>query len=90
MATEIQLAPDERVTARPFVDPENTRADEEALQGLLDRLRKRAAGWRESESPVIVRETDGDGHRHLLVVPDPRALLAARNPTIVGFFGRGL
>ena len=88
MATEIQLAPDERVAGRPFVDPENTRADAEALQGLLGHLRKRAAAWNGTESAVTVREMDGDGHRHLLVVPDARALLEARNPAIVGFFGR--
>ena len=88
MGTEIQLAQDERVAGRPFVDPENTRTDAEALQGLLGHLRGRAAAWNGTESAVRVREMDGDGHRHLLVVPDTRALLETRNPTIVGFFGR--
>jgi len=41
-----------------------------------------------SAKDVLVRETDAEGHRHLLVVPDTRALLDAPNPMVVGFFGR--
>jgi hypothetical protein len=37
---------------------------------------------------VVSEDADGDGLRHLLVVPDVEALLAAESPTVVGFFGR--
>jgi hypothetical protein len=87
MAEEIVLGPDETVPGKAFVDPVHTQRDEEALRHLLKHERERArllAG----ETDVLVRETDPDGLRHLLVVPDTRALLDATDPTVVGFFGR--
>ena len=87
MADEIVLGPDETVPGKPFADPEHTRRDEDALRHLLRHERARArllAG----ETDVLVRETDPEGLRHLLVVPDTGALLAAPDPTVVGFFGR--
>jgi hypothetical protein len=92
MAAEIELGPDETVAGRPFADPEHTRRDEEALRHLLGHERQRARlwadDWSRGETDVILRETDPEGLRHLLVVPDTRALLETRHPTVVGFFGR--
>jgi hypothetical protein len=92
MAAEITLAPDETVAGRPFADPAHTRREEEALRRLLDYERKRTTVWTQDpfkdRKDVLIREMDPDGHRHLLVVPDTRALLEAEDPTVVGFFGR--
>lgn len=92
MATEIELGPDETVAGKPFADPEHTRRDEEALRHLLGHERQRAQlwadDWSRGETDVVLRETDPEGLRHLLVVPDTRALLDAIDPTVVGFFGR--
>jgi hypothetical protein len=92
MATAIELGPNEKVAGKPFVDPVNTRRDEEALRQLLERERERARIWADDGPPtskdVILRETDTLGRRHLLVVPDPSALLEAESPLVVGFFGR--
>jgi hypothetical protein len=92
VTAEIVLASDEVPAGKPFVDPVHTRRDEEALRRLLGNERERARMWAdpgfEDGRNVIVRETDSEGHRHLLVVPDTRALLAAINPVAVGFFGR--
>jgi hypothetical protein len=87
MAEEIVLGPGETVPGKAFADPVHTQRDEEALRHLLEHERERArllAG----ETDVLVRETDPDGLRHLLFVPDTRALLDAADPTVVGFFGR--
>jgi len=87
MAEEIVLGPDETVPGKAFADPVHTQRDEEALRHLLKHERERArllAG----ETDVLVRETDPEGLRHLLLVPDTRALLDATDPTVVGFFGR--
>jgi hypothetical protein len=92
MATEVVLGPDETVAAKPFSDPVHTGRDEAALRRLLDHERERARVW--ADDPlgpprnVLVRETDPEGRRHLLVVPDSEALLDAPSPTVVGFFGR--
>jgi hypothetical protein len=92
MAAEIELGPDEAVSGKPFADPIQVRRDEEALRHLLAHERERARAWVDdlpgSTKDVLVRETDAEGHRHLLVVPDTRALLDTPNPMVVGFFGR--
>jgi hypothetical protein len=92
MANEIELGPDETVPGKPFVDPEHTHREEEALRLLLTHERERARAWldapAESRRDVIIRETDGAGLRHLLVVPETHALLEARDLVVVGFFGR--
>jgi hypothetical protein len=91
MTADIVLAPGERVPGRPFSDPVHTRREEESLRRLLAHQRERARGWA-GDSPghrdVVIRETDPEGRRHLLVVPDTRALLETPDPTVVGFFGR--
>jgi hypothetical protein len=92
MAREIQLGPDEVVPGKPFVDPAHTRREEQALRLLLAHERERARAWvdapAESRRDVVIRETDGAGLRHLLVVPETHALLEARDLVVVGFFGR--
>jgi hypothetical protein len=92
MAGEIVLGPGETVPGKPFADPIQVRRDEEALRHLLAHERERARAWVHdlpgSTKDVLVRETDAEDHRHLLVVPDTRALLDARSPMVVGFFGR--
>jgi hypothetical protein len=90
--SEIVLGPDETVAGKPFVDPVHTRRDVEALQQLLAGERERARAWAADplarSKGAVIRELDDQGHRHLLVVPDTHALLEARSPTVVGFFGR--
>jgi hypothetical protein len=92
MSAQIELAPDETVPGRPFTDPAHTAEDEKTLQRLLAHERARARGWAGDPSSVqrgaIIRDMDENGFRHLLVVPDPAALLKAQSPTVVGFFGR--
>jgi hypothetical protein len=92
MALEIELAPDEEVPGRPFVDPGYTRTEEETLRLLLAHERERARAWcvepSESRTNVVIRETDAAGLRHLLVVPETAALIEARDLLVVGFFGR--
>jgi hypothetical protein len=92
MAAEIELGPDETVEGKPFSDPARSREDEEALRQLLAHERERARAWVddpvEGRKDVVIRERDPAGRRHLLVVPDTRVLLEARDPLVVGFFGR--
>ena len=92
MTAELELGPDETVPGKPFVDPVHTREDQEVMGRLLGNERERARfladDWLEGRKDVIISETDPEGLRHLLVVPDTRALLDARNLTVVGFFGR--
>lgn len=92
MADEIELGADEIVAGKPFADPIQTRRDEQALRALLEHERERARIWADGASGpqtnVVVAETDPEGRRHLLVVPDTRALLEASDPVVVGFFGR--
>ena len=92
MVAEIVLGPDETVAGKPFADPVHTRRDEQALRQLLAHERVRARSWAADRLPrrkdVVIREADAEGRRHLLVVPDSQALLEARNPMVVGFFGR--
>ena len=91
MASEIELGPEEVVAGKPFSDPARTRGYQEALRHLLRHERERAKAWEddsESRTGVVIREIDPEGHRHLLVVPDTRALLDAASPTVVGFFGK--
>ena len=92
MAEEIELAPDEIVDGRPFSDPVQTLRDREALRILLEHERDRAKTWSGGrwgpQRDALIVETDSELRRHLLVVPDTQALLDARDPVVVGFFGR--
>jgi hypothetical protein len=89
---EIVLRPEETVAGKPFADPAHTRREEEVLRRLLASERERALAWVDGplrdRKDVVTREMDHEGRRHLLVVPDTHALLEARSPTVVGFFGR--
>jgi hypothetical protein len=92
VAGEVLLGPDETVAGKPFADPVRTKEDEGALRRLLVHERERARAWADdplgAPKDALVRETDQGGRRHLLVVPDTKALLAAPSPMVVGFFGR--
>jgi hypothetical protein len=92
MNAELVLGPDEAVPGKSFADPVHTRHDQEVMGQLLENERERTRfltdDWSDGRKDVVIRETDPDGLRHLLVVPDTRALLEARSPTVVGFFGR--
>jgi hypothetical protein len=92
VANEIELGPEETVHGKPFVDPEHTQREQEALRLLLSHERERARAWSdepsESRRDVIIRETDAAGLRHLLVVPETHALIEAEDLLVVGFFGR--
>src|SRR5207245_146465 len=84
------IGADEIVVARPFTDPEFTRREAEVMRVMLTREREHAQAWRGDHGrPAggqIVRDQDGKERRHLLVVPDTRALIETRGLTAVGFF----
>jgi hypothetical protein len=86
------IRPDEILTEKPFTDPELTRREAEVMRGMLARERERARAWQEDPDGdgggQIERNYDEEERRHLLVVPDRRALLEASGLTAVGFFGR--
>ena len=81
------LAAEERVPARPFTDPERTRADAGVMDRMLRRLRREARSWPGGRTSVELLEHARDGCRHWLVVPWTPALRGARDVTVVGFFG---
>jgi hypothetical protein len=92
MRYEAILGPEERLSERPFTDPENTVREVDIMRTMLGNERDLAQTWADSgaEAPaqVVVREPDQEGHRHLLVVPDTRALVESADLTAIGFFGR--
>jgi hypothetical protein len=77
----------QRLPGRAFTDPERTLDDAAVLDRMLTRLRQRARAWPGCAAPVELLEHSPAGLRQWLVVPDPAALLAARQVTAVGFFG---
>lgn len=86
--TAVVLGPGELVHERPFTDPAHTEREADLMREALSELRARAGAWAgEDRRGVVLRERDEDGHRHLIVVPDTRALLVADGLTAVGFFG---
>jgi hypothetical protein len=86
--TAVVLGPGELVHERPFTDPAHTEREADLMREALSELRARAGAWTgEDRRGVVLRDRDEDGHRHLIVVPDTRALLEADGLTAVGFFG---
>jgi hypothetical protein len=81
------LGAQERLPARPFTDPERTRADAGVMDRMLQRLRREARSWPRSRRPVEILRHTRAGCRHWLVVPDALALDGAQDVTAVGFFG---
>jgi hypothetical protein len=80
------LAAAERLSARPFTDPERTAADAAVMDQMLRRLRREARSWpRGQTSAEVLKHTHGC--RDWLVVPSASALADARDATVVGFFG---
>jgi hypothetical protein len=86
------LGPDEILAEKPFTDPELTRREAKVMRGMLERERERVQAWQGDPgghaNGQIERDHDDKARRHLLVVPDRRALLQASGLTAVGFFGR--
>ncbi len=73
---------------RPLTDPAQTRRDLVVLRELLQRERVTVMAWRDGRSRVRGPGERSPGpRRELLVVPDAAAVLAARDVTVVGFFG---
>jgi len=86
--TAVVLGPGELLRERPFTDPAHTEREADLMRDALSELRARAGAWvGEDRRGVVLRDRDEDGHRHLIVVPDTRALLEADGLTAVGFFG---
>ena len=83
---------DEILAGKPFTDPELTRREAKVMRGMLARERERVQSWQGDPGGhaggLIERDYDDKERRHLLVVPDKRALLEASGLTAVGFFGR--
>jgi hypothetical protein len=81
------------LAGKPFTDPANTEHEVGVMLQMLEHERERARGWRDiddagAQLELILREHDEDDHRHLIVVPDRRALVEASDVTAVGFFAR--
>jgi hypothetical protein len=92
MDYEAVLGPEELLSERPFTDPDNTVREVDVMQFMLEEERELAKRWADSGDAapdgVVMKEPDEDGRRHLLVVPNVRALIEAAEFTAVGFFGR--
>ncbi len=88
MGDVIHLAPDDDVDSPPFTATQNTTRDANVMQSMLARMRALAPEWLEiARNDILVRAPDAAGRRHWIRVPDRDALVAARQFTIVGFFG---
>src|SRR5262249_5021308 len=75
------LAAPERLPARPFTDPERTRADARVMDRMLERLRREARSWPSWRTSVELLKHTRAGCRHWLVVPSAPALGGARDVT---------
>jgi hypothetical protein len=82
------LGPADLLPGRPFTDPENTAEDVLVMERILALEREIALTWGpDVVGPDISEQLRGETRR-LLAVPDGRGLLASRDVTAVGFFGR--
>jgi hypothetical protein len=81
------LGPSDRLPGRPFTDAEQSQTDLRVMTSMLAREREIARSWSPDMDGPGITETEGEGTRELLAVPDGRALVAARDVTAVGFFG---
>ena len=84
------VGPGDVLPGRPFTDAEHTVQEVETMGVMLERERDWARSWADNGGGRghVTREPDAEGRRHLLVVPDVRALRDARDVTAVGFFSR--
>jgi hypothetical protein len=86
------LGPDEVLEEKPFTNADNTEREVDVMQFMLEEERELAQAWARSgdDAPaqVVMKEPDPEGRRHLLVVPNVRALVEASEFTAVGFFGK--
>jgi hypothetical protein len=84
----VVLGPADRVPGRAFTDPQRTDEDVLVMKRILALQREVARTWGpDVDGPGITEQVHGET-RHLLAVPDGRALLRARDVTAVGFFGQ--
>src|SRR4026208_1664209 len=82
------LGPDDVLTENPFTNAENSLREVDVMRHMLLHERERALQWVDIDpGSHIIREHDGEGHRHLIVIPDTGRLLETENLTAVGFFG---
>jgi hypothetical protein len=92
MRYEAELGPEEVLSEKPFTDPANTEREVDVMRVMLEEERALVRDWAEAgdEAPteVVLRDSDDEGHRRLLVVPSTRALAEAANVSAIGFFGR--
>jgi len=88
---ETILGPNDVLLERPFTAAGHTARELDVMRTMLEYERRRGREWLEADGEAprehVVREHDEERHRHLLVVPDTRALVAASDVTAVGFFG---
>ncbi|HXY85271.1 MAG TPA: hypothetical protein VEH52_07280 [Gaiellaceae bacterium] len=91
MSNAVILGADEIAAGRPFSNPEHTSRDADVMRAMLRHERRRARQWLSEGNGVgsghVQRETDSEGHRVLMVVPDTKRLGDATDTTVVGFFG---
>ena len=92
MHYEAILGPQDVLSERPFTNADNTTREADVMLTMLGHERDLAQGWAKqvAEKPesVVMREPDGAGRRHLLVIPSTRNLLESSDLTAIGFFGR--
>ena len=82
------LGPADGLPGRPFTDPENTDGDVLVMTRILALEREIALTWGPGIEGPGISEEAREETRQLLAVPDGRTLLASRDVTTVGFFGR--
>jgi hypothetical protein len=92
MEYQAVLGPDEVLTDKPFTNAENTEREVDVMRFMLEEERLLAQAWAKdgdaAPAEVVMKDPDAEGRRHLLVVPNVRALVLAEEFTAVGFFGK--
>ena len=86
----VQLGPDERLTGRPFTDPEHSERELGYLRTLFERMRHHLYhpdGLPEDQRPIIIRDDDERGRFRRTVISLPDRLRSGERLTVVGFFG---
>ena len=86
------LGPEDVLADKPFTNAENTEREVDVMRVMLEEERELAQRWaREGDvapAQVVMKDPDPEGRRHLLVIPNVRALVGAEEFTAVGFFGK--
>jgi hypothetical protein len=85
------LGPHDVLEEKPFTNADNTEREVDVMQFMLEEERKLAQEWaRNGDAPtgVVIKDSDPQGRRHLLVVPSVSNLIQAAEFSAVGFFGK--